>query len=93
MEFFSTVAHFYKLKNPLNVFLWIFRLISVTCSVYLVTLAFDNKTGVTIVRYPKREAVIFKVFLFELVCRGDDMATVTNLVNKVISFLKSDRNL
>ena len=59
----------------------------------LVTLAFDNKTGVTIVRYPKREAVIFKVFLFELVRRGDDMATVTNLVNKVISFLKSDRNL
>ena len=38
----------------------------------LVTLAFDNKTGVTIVRYPKREAVIFKVFLFELVRRGND---------------------
>ena len=67
MEFFSTVAHFYKLKNPLNVFLWIFRLISVTCSVYLVTLAFNNKTGVTIVRYPEREESNFREFLFEVV--------------------------
>ena len=79
MEFFSTVAHFYKLKNPLNGFLWIFRLISVTCCVYLVTLAFNNKTGVTIERYPEREESNFKEFLFEVVRE----ATTTQILTKM----------